>query len=137
MIKALLDTNILIDFMVPDRPQSNEAALILEAAGTGRINAVASAASLKDVYYITRKSYPDALVRDYLAAFLDLLEIAPVDRAACICALASDEPDFEDGVVRAIAESAQVDFIVTRDAGAFANSSLRAIPPDLFAKILD
>ena len=40
-------------------------------------------------------------------------------------ALASDEPDFEDGLVRATAEALGVDVIVSRDARAFVGSSIR------------
>ena len=136
MIRALLDTNVLIDFMVPDRPGSPCAARIVDAAGEGRFEAVVSAGSLKDAYYIVRKHFGDALVREYLAALMGLAEIAPLDRAACAAALASDEPDFEDGLVRAAAETARADLIVTRDAAAFAKSSARPVEPALFADMV-
>lgn len=122
--------------MVPDRPHSNVAAVIIDAAGEGRFEAVVSASSLKDIYYITRKSLADDIVRDYIAAFLDLMEVAPVDRAACADALRSDEPDFEDGIVRAIAESSGADFIVTRDGKAFGKSGVRAMTSALFAEVI-
>ncbi|WP_165054878.1 MULTISPECIES: PIN domain-containing protein [unclassified Adlercreutzia] len=136
MIKALLDTNILIDYMVPDRPGSSCALRIVEAAGKGRYEAVVSAGSLKDSYYIVRKHFDDDLVRGYLSAFMDLAEVVPIDRAACTLALASDEPDFEDGLVRVAAENAGADFIVTRDAVAFAASSARPVEPSLFADMM-
>ena len=136
MIRALLDTNVLIDFMVPDRPGSPCAARIVDAAGEGRFEAVVSAGSLKDAYYIVRKHFGDALVREYLSALMDLAEIAPIDRAACTTALASDEPDFEDGLVRAAAETARADFIVTRDAAAFEGSAASPVEPVLFADVV-
>ena len=58
---------------------------------------------------------------------MDLFEAVPVDEPLCRVALLSDEPDFEDGVIRACAESAPVDFIVSRDEGAFARSSIRRL----------
>lgn len=39
----------------------------------------------------------------------------------------SDEPDFEDGLIRAVAEENQVDVIVTRDAAAFHGSTIPAM----------
>ena len=136
MIKALLDTNVLIDYMVPDRAGSSCAARIIEAAGQGRYEAIVSAGSLKDSYYIVRKHFGDDLVRKYLSAIMDLMEVAPMDRAACTLALASDEPDFEDGLVRIAAETASADFIVTRDAAAFSTSSARPVEPALFADMV-
>ena len=136
MIRALLDTNVLIDYMVPDRPGSPCAERIIGAAGEGRFEAVVSAGSLKDAYYIVCKHFGDKLVRAYLSALMDLAEIAPLDRAACALSLASDEPDFEDGLVRVAAETARADFIVTRGAAAFAASSARPVEPMLFADMV-
>ena len=37
----------------------------------------------------------------------------------------SDEPDFEDGLIRAVAEDNDADVIVTRDVETFLHSSVR------------
>ena len=58
--------------------------------------------------------------RTYIKAVMDDFIICSVDYALCRQAADSDEPDFEDGLVRACAENARVDFIVTRDVTAFA-----------------
>ena len=134
-IKALLDTNVLIDFMVPDRPGSEAAAQIVAAAGSDDLSAIISAGALKDAYYIVRKHYDDDYVRTCLNEFMELAEVAPVDRACCELALHSDEPDFEDGIVRVIAESNDANFIVTRDATAFANSGVKTIEPARLAEL--
>ena len=42
-------------------------------------------------------------------------------------ALNSDEPDFEDGIIRACAELNGADFIITRDKAAFAHSKVRSV----------
>ena len=43
-------------------------------------------------------------------------------------ALASDEPDFEDGMVRACAEHEGATVIITRDKKAFTASAIPALP---------
>lgn len=136
MIKVLLDTNILLDYMVPDRPGSDSAMVIIDAASYGFVELTVSAGSLKDAYYIARKHYSDELVRNYLEAFMDLMRVEPLDQSVCTAALKSDEPDFEDGIVRAIAELANVDWIVTRDADAFANARVKSIDPAVFAEVI-
>ena len=133
MIKALLDTNVLIDYIVPYRPGSECARRIIEAAGSSRFEAIVSAGSLKDVYYLVRKHASDEVARACLSALMDLAEVAAVDRTACALALKSSEPDFEDGIVRVLAETGGADFIVTRDKTAFADSTCHAVEPLLFA----
>ena len=68
---------------------------------------------------------------------MDDFIICSVDYALCRQAADSDEPDFEDALVRACAENARVDFIVTRDVTAFARSKVRSIAPaDYVARFL-
>ena len=52
-------------------------------------------------------------------------------------ALASNEPDFEDGMIRAAAEQASANFILSRDAKAFANSTVPRIEPIYFVERLN
>ena len=53
--------------------------------------------------------------------------IAPLGPEECDRSLRSDEPDFEDGLIRACAELNGVDFILTRDTGAFRTSPVKAL----------
>ncbi|MFR7797630.1 MAG: hypothetical protein ACLU37_05495 [Collinsella sp.] len=55
--------------------------------------------------------------------------VEPLDQEACFTSAYSDELDFEDGCIRAMAERAGVDFIITRDA-----PLLCARPQDLLAR---
>lgn len=45
----------------------------------------------------------------------------------CVCHALSDEPDFEDGIIRACAEAAGADFIISRDERAFARSPIKRL----------
>ena len=120
----LLDTNVIIDALAPGRPEGAAArSLIAEALGRDDVELAVLASSLKDFYFIYERHYgsePEArrqvrLLRT-LATLVDLTG-GVVDRA-----LGSDEPDFEDGLVRAAAEGIGADLIVSRDAAAFAGS---------------
>lgn len=126
MNNVLLDTNVLLDFVMEHRPESQEACELLRRALGGEIHAIIAATSLKDLYYILRKEMPDEVCRDWIRAFVRGLTVEPLDIEACVVALESDEPDYEDGCIRAIAERAGVDFIITRDKKAFARSFVKA-----------
>lgn len=46
----------------------------------------------------------------------------PIGQEKCRNSAYSDEPDFEDSLIRAAAEQNDMDFIITRDSGAFTHS---------------
>lgn len=126
---ALIDTNVLIDIAQPERPHHYDAFCLLDELEVNALKAYASSTSLKDVYYVLAKCAPEPRVRMYLQKLLDIIEIIPVDESICRLALASDEPDFEDGIVRACAELSGADFILSRDENAFRTSSVRRLSP--------
>lgn len=124
MHRLLLDTNILLDSMLPDRPGAAYARRIEILAAEGLVSGVVCAGSLEDVYYISRKILGDELAREFIRAFIDLYEVAGLDKATCLRALESAEPDFEDGIIRSSAELSRMDYILTRGAKAFLESMI-------------
>lgn len=127
-VKLLLDTNILLDYMIPERPEHDAAVAFVDDMldGHGAYGYVC-AGSLKDVYYIARKHAVDERVRMFIQLFMDLLEVLPIDRGTCEMAIRSNEPDFEDGLIRAVAEQNGIDFIISRDQEAFERSVVRSM----------
>ena len=125
--RLLLDTNILLDILVTDRPEHHYAqqlvAYIIEHEQQGCICSV----SLKDTYYIARKYFPEPAVRAFIQSVIDGFEILSIGIQECMTAITSDEPDFKDGLIRATAEINNIDFLITRDAAAFTNSPVKAM----------
>lgn len=137
--KLFLDTNILLDAAMEERPEWASASLLMDEFLYEGVTGYVSALSLKDVYYILTKYAGEVAARQYILALMDLFETIPVDGALCRMAALSDEPDFEDGVVRACAEVVPVNFIISRDASAFTNSPIRCLTAreylDLFCDV--
>ena len=115
--KVLLDTNVMLDLALARPEGFDAAAAIAEAVAYEEVVAYVCATSLKDLYYILSKAMGEKDARTYIKAVMDDFIICSVDYALCRQAADSDEPDFEDGLVRACAENARVDFIVTRRYG--------------------
>lgn len=135
--KLLIDTNVMLDLALARPEGFDAAATIAEAVAYDEVVGYVCATSLKDMYYILSKAMGEGDARTYIKAVMDDFIICPVDYALCRRAVDSNEPDFEDGLVRACAENARVDFIVTRDATAFERSSVRPIAPaDYVAQFL-
>ena len=135
MRRIVLDTNAILDAAMAERPDHAAALLLLDDVGFGGTEAFTPASSLKDVYYILTKYFGEANARAYVAAMLEAFHIEAVDAALCRCAILSDEPDFEDGIVRACAEALEADFIISRDEKAFRTSTIRRLSPREYAEL--
>lgn len=127
MSKLLIDTSVLLDFMDPNRPESNAAVEVFRRCAKSIDTGYVCAGSLKDLYYVATKYLGQQAARDFTYAFLDIFEVYPLDKTLCKAAVLSDEPDFEDALMRISAEESKVDFILARDAASFATSRIKAI----------
>lgn len=135
MHRLLLDTNVLVDFMVPDRPGSDAAVEVIGRCVRGKAEGLVCAGSLKDVYYVARKHLGERAARDFVRTFLVALRVLPLDDALCRLAADSYEPDFEDAIVRTSAEDAHADFILTRDVEAFQRGTTRAMSAERYVSL--
>ena len=136
MYRLLLDTNVLLDAIEPGRPESNEACKVLERCNGAGDMGMACAMSLKDVYSVICKLRGEALARECVHMLMGLVVVAPTGAEEVDLAMRSNEPDFEDGLVRATAELNGVDFIITRDRSAFANTKVRSVSAAQYLKIV-
>ena len=133
--KLLLDTNVLIDYAVENRPAHGKATELMERIARTEELGYVTSGSLKDFYYICRKHLGEPGCRALVRQFLVLLEVLPVGAAECHDSAYSDEPDFEDGLIRAVAERNGADFIITRDSGAFARSTARSMTAERYLEL--
>ena len=125
--RLLLDTNVLIDFMVPDRAEHEAAEHLIARLADGNGCGFVSAGTLKDCYYVCRTFLGEEPSRAIIRQFLVIFEVLALGPQECREAAYSDEPDFEDGLLRALAEGHDMDFIITRDTEAFGRSAVRCL----------
>lgn len=137
--RVLLDTNILLDYLDARRDEHATARELVHAALGAGMALAAAASSYKDMYYILRRSLKDEVgARGLIRGLIECVPITAVDlRATDLApAIASDEPDFEDGLVRQVAERERLVAIVTRDSSAFAGSPVPSFGPREFLELL-
>lgn len=137
MYRILLDTNILLDSVIPNRPQHDEALALLKWCNGSGDYGFAAATSFNDAYYILCRAYSEAIAREALENLLGLVAVAPVSAEECDRSLRSNEPDFEGGLVRACAELNGADFIITRDEDAFVGSKVKSVTAKEFLFTVD
>lgn len=126
----MLDTNVILDVLLRREKWLSHAEEIWKASTDGRLESCATASSLTDVYYISRRLTTTATARRAIEACLDRLSILGIGRAVLENALAMQECDFEDAVQMAAAVRYEVDAIVSRDPRGFARSPVPPMTPD-------
>ena len=128
----LLDTNVVIDFIDNSRPQHKVAQRIFSISLINSFTLYLPVLSIKDCYYILRRlKMTDFDIRKGLNTLIDFpcVLLAGMDEVDVRDALRSNEPDLEDGLIRAVAERLGVDAIISRDVDAFKNSPIPRISP--------
>ena len=127
MHRLLLDTNILLDCVDPSRASHDETMILMARCNGGGDMGIASSHSLNDAYHIMKRLYDEPSARNAVRVLSDLVVVAPVSAEETLLALDSNEPDFEDGLVRACAELNDADFIISRDEKAFRKATIRRV----------
>ena len=124
-MQVLIDTNVLLDFLLEREPFQQDAAKLFEAIESGQIIGHITATTLTDIFYIARKhTHSLELTREAVSNALDTMNICSVNRSVLESAFASGLTDFEDAVQIYSAIAQSLDAIATRDAKGFVSSSI-------------
>lgn len=130
-MRALLDTDVLLDVALARKPHAADSAAVLRWAEAGGAAAVAWH-SLTNCAYLLRGSG-----RPFLERLLRLVEVAPVATADAHRALDLPMSDVEDAFQAAAALAWRADVIVTRNISDYRHSPVRALSPAMFLKHAD
>ena len=137
MIKAVIDTNVILDIALKREPFFNYSARIFECIDDQTLEGYITASSITDIYYIATKQRDKYLARNFLLNLIQIIEIIGVDRDIVIQALECDMPDFEDAIQSFSAKSNSIDLIITRNKADFAKSGLKVLYPLEFLQSLN
>jgi predicted nucleic acid-binding protein len=135
-MRAMLDTNVLLDVLLDRQPFANDAFIIFEAVEHGQITGLICATSVTNIFYLSARATGARKTLSSIKTLLSLFEIAPVTRAVFDTAIISGFEDFEDAVLYACANLSNADCIITRNIKDFKKSRLPVYMPNDFIKIL-
>ena len=122
-MRYFLDTNTLVYSLHQDAPKHKEVNDFLEHCLSKNSPCYFLSSSLKDAYYILCRHYlSESDARQSIKMLRETLDMVDLNAAIVDGAFESDEPDFEDALIRSAAESLQVDAIISYDEDAFKNS---------------
>lgn len=128
-MRVLIDTNILLDFLLQREPFFYDAERLFQAIDSGQIVGYATATTLTDIFYIARRHTRSIeQARQAVSETLIAMEICPVNREVLEVAFSSGLADYEDAIQIACAVAQELDAILTRDNQGFLNSSIPVLP---------
>ncbi len=132
-MKLLLDTNVILDYLGVNDGFQEDAESLIEYAITGDLIELVSASAITDIYYVARKHFKDGkkaveLIRD-LRVYIKTLPVTDDDIGK---AIDRGWKDFEDAVQYSVAESNDVDFIITRNVADFEETAIPVVSPKEF-----
>ncbi|HEX5157410.1 MAG TPA: PIN domain-containing protein [Ktedonobacterales bacterium] len=128
-VRALIDTNVVLDLLLAREPWASEAKPIWDARDDGRLEAYLPASVLTDIYYICRKQIGADPARAAISECLRRFIILAVDRGLLEAALHVVGPDFEDDVQIVSAQASGMHLIVTRNAADFVHGPIPTLTP--------
>ena len=134
-MRALIDTNVLIDFIAMREPYFEAARRVIDACDRGILTGGIAAHSIPNIYYVLRKEMPDEKRKEILKLLCEICSVVALDKYKMMNALENkDFADFEDCLQMYCAVAFHTDYIVTRDTSDFTHSIIPCISPDEFCR---
>lgn len=134
-MKILIDTNVLIDYILRREPYTDDAEKIIFLCKNMQIEGCIAAHSIMNIFYILRKLMTLEKRKKFLNYISEFIEIIGIDRRKIISAVNNDQfTDVEDCLQTECAKEFSANYIVTRNVKDFQNSTVPAISPDEFLK---
>ena len=127
-MKALIDTDVLLDVALAREPHAEQSAGVLRWAEAGG-SAVVAWHTLTNCAYLLKGSG-----RPFLERLLQLVEVASVGGTDARRALELPMRDIDDAFQAAAALAWQADVIVTRNLADYRRSPVRALSPAAFLR---
>ena len=132
-MKILIDTNVLIDYILKREPYTESAEKILFLCKNRKIDGCIAAHSVMNMFYILRKEMTVNEIRLFIVSLSKVTDIIGVDKPKIFRAIVNENfKDFEDCVQMECAKEFCADYVVTGNIKDFQNSVIKPILPDEF-----
>jgi predicted nucleic acid-binding protein len=131
-MRVLLDTNVILDFLLDRPPFADAATAVWQANEQSRFEGYISAITPINVFYIARRIKGADVARQMVAGLLAACQVCLIDSLVLQSALALPLRDYEDAVQHASAAVSQMEAIVTRDTRDYTGATLPVLTPQDF-----
>ena len=140
-MRALLDTNVIVDVLQNRMPWAVEGQKIFMAAANEKFSGFVTAKEIADIHYFVKKSFRgqdnvDMKARQIINKLLTLFDILDTRNIDCRKAILSDCRDYEDAIMIETAVRTNMDCIVTRNINDYSVSPINVFLPSDFLSII-
>ena len=136
-LRILVDTNILLDYLLCREPYEQIAREIVLACKRKQVSGCIAAHSISNMFFILRKAFSVEERKSLLRNLCELFEVEGIDKVQILEALANERfSDFEDCLQMECAIAFRADYIVTRNCDDFKGSRIPYIEPEEFCKLI-
>ena len=129
MIRAFVDTNVILEVLLARQPWLEASAALWQAHDDGRLAGAIAATTLTNIFYAVRRNAGLERALQSVRICQATFEILVVDRSALAHAATLAGNDFEDNVLIACATRGGLDMIVARDTAGFVGAPLAVLTP--------
>jgi len=137
-MQILVDTNVILDWIMKREPFVTIATKIMKQCIDGKITGYLASHTLPDLFYILRKKFSVEQRKELVLLLCDRFFIIPEDNKIMVSAAKNELwNDFEDGLQMQCALDKNLDYIITQNIKDFATSEVKAVLPEAFIKILE
>ena len=140
-MRAILDTNVVVDVLQRREPWFQDGAVIFRAIANKRVTGCLTAKQIADLHFFSRKQFKgeenvDARARQVVGKILSLFELIDTLGIDCQNALGINNGDYEDAILIESAARAGVEYIVTRNPAHYKTSSVQVYSPAEFVRFI-
>ena len=135
-MKVLLDTNVVLDFILRRTDFIVEAGEIFVRLQNLEFEGFVSSITPINAFYTTKKEINAGAAFASIKKLLTVVEVCLTGKAEMQMAFSLDFSDFEDAVQCASAMAEGLDAIVTRNTKDYANSPIQIYSPAEFLEVL-
>jgi len=136
MKSALIDSDVILDFLFDRKPFSEYSSYVLTQCELKKLKGYITPVIICNVYYLLRKISTHQRVITKLNQLLTLTDIIIIDKQVVLNAMNSKFKDFEDALQNyACEQSGKVDLIITRNVKDYQKSNLSILTPENYYKL--
>ena len=129
--RILVDTNVLLDYLLTREPYYEDAKKIVIACAEGKVNGCIAAHSISNMFFILRKDYSIEERRAVLTNLCKIFDVEGIDKVKLLAGLQNGEfSDFEDCLQMECAKTYGAEYIVTRNVADYKASTVEAVTPE-------
>lgn len=132
IVKAFLDTDVIIDFLIDREPFSSDSSQLFELALDKRLTLLTSSICIHNIHYFIKTKLDSKKATEIISELIDLIDIQCTSKKNIDEAIKFDFLDFEDAIQNSVASELKVDVILTRNIKDFKKSNLLVQTPKEF-----